>query len=629
MFRIAKTIIKKILPFKLYNFLRKKYWKLKKWHPIGKVVKRLKRFILLAIIYPVVYKWYSRKPINDNKILLIEPEFDKLSNNYTVLYDTLRQNYDFDIHIHLLHDHFSKSKVDFYKRCIHLIKDIATAQYAFMDFGCDVLGRISFRKETQIVQLWHACGAFKKFGFSTAELIFGTTRKEMNAYPSYKYCTYASVCSPDTVWAYAEAMGLNENQVKPWGVSRTDVFFQDGFKENAEKKFELFMPTSKGKKIILFAPTFRGRVAQATTSQAFSIPLFFEALSEEYVLVIKHHPFVKKIPIIPEKYRKFAVDFTNVMDIEELLCVADICITDYSTVIFEYSLFTKPMIFFAYDLDDYFDWRGFYYNYDELTPGPVCKTNREMIDYIKHVDESFNPQEVIDFRKKFMSSCDGHSTERIMSHVFGDDLAKHKKKDLSPNTEINTIYSPKTIEDHTEEIKKKLSTACPDISHKKIIAYFMTPRKKIGYPVCKPYIDWQLFYEYLNDNYVVLYNVSSKTQKRLMLPPYYKKMFVNCVKKLTEQEMIQIADIIVADYQKELLQYNLNKPFFIYIPDYLWYCSSEKDYNNSLHDLKTFGYVKESSYDLISSIEANESNLSYENFANDYWQVCGHFHKTV
>ena len=42
-----------------------------------------------------------------------------------------------------------------------------------------------------------------------------------------------------------------------------------------------------------------------------------------------------------------------------------------------------------------------------------------------------------------------------------------------------------------------------------------------------------------------------------------------------------------------------------------------------------FGYVKESSYDLISSIEANESNLSYENFANDYWQVCGHFHKTV
>ena len=106
MFRIAKTIIKKILPFKLYNFLRKKYWKLKKWHPIGKVVKRLKRFILLAIIYPVVYKWYSRKPINDNKILLIEPEFDKLSNNYTVLYDTLRQNYDFDIHIHLLHDHF-------------------------------------------------------------------------------------------------------------------------------------------------------------------------------------------------------------------------------------------------------------------------------------------------------------------------------------------------------------------------------------------------------------------------------------------------------------------------------------------------------------------------------------------
>ena len=78
------------------------------------------------------------------------------------------------------------------------------------------------------------------------------------------------------------------------------------------------------------------------------------------------------------------------------------------------------MLFFAYDLDEYFDWRGFYYDYNELTPGPVCKTNDEMIDYISHLDERFDKQKVIDFKEKFMRSCDGHATDRILHMVFAD-----------------------------------------------------------------------------------------------------------------------------------------------------------------------------------------------------------------
>lgn len=108
------------------------------------------------------------------------------------------------------------------------------------------------------------------------------------------------------------------------------------------------------------------------------------------------------------------------MTIEDLLCVSDICISDYSSLVFEYSLFERPMLFFAYDLDEYFDWRGFYYDYNELTPGPVCKTNDEMIDYISHLDERFDKQKVIDFKEKFMRSCDGHATDRILHMVFAD-----------------------------------------------------------------------------------------------------------------------------------------------------------------------------------------------------------------
>ena len=105
------------------------------------------------------------------------------------------------------------------------------------------------------------------------------------------------------------------------------------------------------------------------------------------------------------------------MEIEELLCTADICISDYSSLIFEYSLFEKPMIFFAYDLDEYFDYRGFYYDYDEMTPGPIVKDSHELIRTIKEIDAAFDPAEVAAFKEKFMSACDGKATERIIDTI--------------------------------------------------------------------------------------------------------------------------------------------------------------------------------------------------------------------
>ena len=142
-----------------------------------------------------------------------------------------------------------------------------------------------------------------------------------------------------------------------------------------------------------------------------------EALGDEYFLLLKHHPFVKKRPEIPENCQDFAMDVTKELDIDKLLCVSDVCISDYSSLIFEYSLFERPMIFFAYDLDEYFDWRGFYYNYDDLTPGPIVKTTEEIIDYIQNLNTRFNPSQVHAFREKFMSACDGHATDRILELV--------------------------------------------------------------------------------------------------------------------------------------------------------------------------------------------------------------------
>ena len=244
--------------------------------------------------------------------------------------------------------------------------------------------------------------------------MFGDNAATLDKYPNYGNLSYVTVSSPEVVWAYEEAMNLPEGIVIPAGISRTDLFYDKEFVNSRKEKLYEVMPLARDKKVILYAPTFRGHVATAESPDEIDFARFSRELSEEYVLVCKHHPFVKEPPVIPEELSSFAMDVTPYLSIEDLLCCADICISDYSSLVFEYSLFEKPMIFYAYDYDDYCDWRGFYYDYSDFTPGPVVKTEDELLKAIRDVENNFDRQRVIAFKEKFMGSCDGHATERII-----------------------------------------------------------------------------------------------------------------------------------------------------------------------------------------------------------------------
>ncbi len=168
------------------------------------------------------------------------------------------------------------------------------------------------------------------------------------------------------------------------------LFFDDAFLAGARTRLEHAFPQAEGKKVILYAPTFRGHVSNATGPDVLDVRALMHAIGDEYVLVVKHHPFVKHPTPIPDDCQDFAFLDDGSLPIDVLLSCADVCISDYSSLVFEYSLFGRPMAFFAYDLDEYKDWRNFYYDYDELTPGPVLATNEELIDYLTHVDERFD-----------------------------------------------------------------------------------------------------------------------------------------------------------------------------------------------------------------------------------------------
>lgn len=421
-----KEFLQSTFLYTIYLFFVRNLRKLK--NIIVKKTNPLYKFYTFKLLYPAVYRRAAKKPVDENKVVFIELRLPTLTNSFKLMYDTLYTNYDFDIHCHFLRNTYVKRK-QYRKNCVKMLKDIATAKYVFFDEATNVTAHVKFRPETVITQLWHGCGAFKKFGYSTADAIFGASRKEMDRYPFNRGYTNVTVSSPEVIWAYEEAMNYSHESgvVKALGSSRTDIFYDSEFIEKAHETLYSLMPQAKGKKVILYAPTFRGRVAKAKTPNVLSPEFMKYVLGDEYVLLMKHHPLVRKRPVIQDICSDFARDMTDDMTIEDLLCVSDICISDYSSLVFEYSLFEKPMIFLAHDLENFFDWRGFYYDYFELAPGPVVKSTTQVIEYIQNIDTLFDKERVRAFRNKFMSSCDGHATERIMDTMFGSDLEKHKR----------------------------------------------------------------------------------------------------------------------------------------------------------------------------------------------------------
>lgn len=382
------------------------------------------KFMIFRILFRSIYCLHARKPVQKDKVLFVEVREPALTDNFKLLYHELKKSGKFRIHMHYLRSGFT-GRLDYLRRCSAMLKDMADAGYVFLNEGCNVIGSIPMRPETVLTQTWHACGAFKKFGFSTASLKYGESEQELRKYPYYANTTYVTLSSPEIAWAYQEAMLLQEHPdcLRATGVSRTDVFFRKKFIDRARAHFYECVPFAQGKKVILYAPTFRGNASDAESPDCLDVCKFKQALGANYVLVVKHHPFVSKPPVIPEDCVDFAKDVTKKLQIDELLCVSDLCISDYSSLIFEYSLFERPMLFYAYDLEEYFDWRGFYYKYDDLAPGPVMRTNEEMIAYIQDVDDRFDRARVRAFRERFMSACDGHATERILRMVFGDALS--------------------------------------------------------------------------------------------------------------------------------------------------------------------------------------------------------------
>ncbi len=178
-----KQVLQSTYLYTIYLFFVRNFRKAKAgWLRFCKSVRRtfdpLYKRIVFKWVFPHVYKKHAAAPVDERKVVFVELRLPKLTNSFKVLYDTLYREYDFDLHCHFLRNTYVTRR-QYRKNVKAMLADIATAKYVFFDEATNVNGCFKMRPETVVTQLWHGCGAFKKFGFSTADAIFGAPRKEM------------------------------------------------------------------------------------------------------------------------------------------------------------------------------------------------------------------------------------------------------------------------------------------------------------------------------------------------------------------------------------------------------------------------------------------------------------------
>ncbi len=383
---------------------------------IKKLLVIFRRRVLFYFLWPLCFELFRHRPLKKDLVLFaFNKNYTEMPDNMTGLYEELRRRgYDCRVMqspqsgIARLFFNFRFER--YYAQCgCVILTDNFDPVYAHAP-----------REGTRVVQLWHACGAFKKWGYSTLDLAWGGDRKTMLSFPMHNTYTDVFVSCEEVIPHYAEAFGIDPALIRALGTPRTDAFFDECFVGSArEKLLELFPQIGK-RKILLYAPTFRGNNPDDSYNEnRLDFEKLFRALSDEYALVLKLHPFTaKKFDLSPrekERYSSFVFNASSLVETDVALCAADVLVADYSSLIFEYSLLLRPMVFFAYDLEEYDRDRSFYYDYESFVPGPVVKDTDSLVDVIKN--ENFETEKLLPFKQRFMSACDGKSTERIADEL--------------------------------------------------------------------------------------------------------------------------------------------------------------------------------------------------------------------
>ncbi|MDX8366165.1 CDP-glycerol glycerophosphotransferase family protein [Cytobacillus sp. IB215665] len=379
--------------------------------------------LLVKIVFGGLHQLFALLyTINPNKITFASSRSEEISGNLKFVYEELvARNKGFSFV--LLFKRNSASKLGKLTYLVHMTKvmyHLATSKYFVIDDYFFPVYIISPRKGIDIIQLWHAAGAFKTFGHSTIGKSYGPSKEYLKYIKVHGNYTKVLVSAEEVIPFYAEAFNMSTNKIYPIGIPRTDYFFDYEKHRTVYQRFTGEFPELSGKKLILYAPTFRGNgYDQKSMDYLIDFNALHSILGNYYAVLVHLHPYVQEKIVINPKHSCFIYQIEKNYSIEELLLLSDMLITDYSSIIFDYSILQRPILFYANDLEEYRKERDFYYPYNNFIPGPFFSNSEELAYWIK--EGEFDYQLISTFRQRFLPTSDGHVSKKVTDFIFSVD----------------------------------------------------------------------------------------------------------------------------------------------------------------------------------------------------------------
>ncbi|UCZ52715.1 CDP-glycerol glycerophosphotransferase family protein [Bacillus shivajii] len=276
-------------------------------------------------------------------------------------------------------------------------------------------------KKTTYLQTWHGT-PLKKLGIDIDEVHMPGTKTEKykkNFQNESSRWDYLVSPNPYSSSIFPRAFGFNGTLIES-GYPRNDFLLNHTTQDIETIRNKIGIPDNK--KVLLYAPTWRDDEYHSVGKYKFLLQLDLEKMKkqigEEWVIVLRLHYLVADRLDI-SSYGDFIIDASNHTDIRELYVIADMLMTDYSSVFFDYAILQRPILFFVYDLQKYKDkLRGFYFDFESQAPGPLLKSTDEVLEHINKNKDDLLDGFDSNFSQQFISLEDGQASRRVVDQIF-------------------------------------------------------------------------------------------------------------------------------------------------------------------------------------------------------------------
>ena len=218
------------------------------------------------------------------------------------------------------------------------------------------------------------------------------------------------VTSPECGQYYSHAFGLSEDKMLSLGRPDTDRLLSAAGLQALKDKIYKKHPLLKDKKVYLYCPTFREANGHKIRFEPKIDWIELEnSLNDDEIFIIHRHPTMRE-DLLRGKFYSDIKDYSN-EPLNELLSVADVLITDYSSVMFDAVLMDLPIVFYCPDIKNYE--RDFYMRYPADLPGEAVRNSENLLQSIRNADKNGVDSKAEDFKRRQLSACDGHSAKRV------------------------------------------------------------------------------------------------------------------------------------------------------------------------------------------------------------------------